>query len=85
MPEVNTRYEKAYNVLKHLQWNMVGSLLGYGIGLYLRYRRFQEFFDARSAPWYTELPLYGAPVAALIAVLGVVRLLLKRRMQKDAE
>ena len=77
--------KKVYNFLKLFQWAMIGSLLGRGIWLYLDFRRNPGLYEIRSAPWYTELLFQGAVTAALFLLLGILRLLLKRRMRKDAE
>ena len=60
-------------------WCAAGSFLAYGAYKYTDYKTHPEIYEAWSAPWYTGLLLYGAAVAAVMAVCLIALWWIRRK------
>lgn len=67
---------KLYNILKVSFFANIGVFLGRALYEMFWYRNHPEIYRMTSAPWYTNILIYGAFAALTAAALGAALLIL---------
>lgn len=67
-----------YKLLKNLICATAGLFSGYALYEILFYRNHPEIYAMNSAPWYTNILVYGAAALVICLVLGAVMWILKK-------
>ncbi|MBE6695041.1 MAG: hypothetical protein E7587_01160 [Ruminococcaceae bacterium] len=58
--------DKIRKFLKCFIFVELGSLFGKALADYIHYRRYPEFYEMMSAPWYTDILLSAVLTAAVV-------------------
>lgn len=74
--------KKLYNFLKLMFFANLGVFLGRALYEVLWYRNHPEIYAFTSAPWYTNILVYGVFALVVGAILGAALLLLAKKLQK---
>ena len=74
--------KKLCGLLKTAIWCLIGVFLGSTIYTALDYKAHPGLYAMNSAPWYTGIVLGAGVTAALVLVLLVILLVLKKRSGK---
>ena len=69
-----------YQALKTAPWCIIGLFLGEFIHTYYDYRAHPGLYETYSAPWYTGLLLHGFIYVILIAVMLLLRLIIRKKL-----
>ena len=77
--------KKAAEFFKLFLWASVGGFLGKTGSTYFFYRKNPGLPELVGRPWYAELKIPLLFTAAAVLVCILVRILLKKAMQKHAE
>lgn len=75
--------KKIYRLAKILFYSNIGAFIGRALYEVFWYRNHPEIYVMTSAPWYTNLLVYGIFAALIAAVLGAVLLILKKKINKQ--
>lgn len=75
------RMKKLDRILNIIMGALLGAFVGRGMGTVWDYHTHPEQYVAQSAPWYTDILVYG--LCTLIGVLScmVIKTIIKRRQQ----
>lgn len=80
---------EGYNAMKQINTLLnifIGSFIGVFIGrslhAYWFYKTHPDIYAHFSAPWYTDIILYGATSSVIIIVLLIAKFFVKRKMRK---
>lgn len=68
--------KKLYSILKILFFSNIGVFFGRTLVEVFWYRNHPEIFMLTSAPWYTNILVYGIFAALIAAALGAALLIL---------
>lgn len=71
--------KKARDFCKLFMWAAIGAFAGKALHGYFFYKKNPGLLDLMSAPWYAELLVPLIVTAAIVAVLIVIRVILKRK------
>ena len=71
-----------HQILNAVMFTFTGVFVGYGIYEYWHYRTYPKLYAMQSAPWYTGILLDGAVTLILLALCFLLKLLVKKKMQK---
>ena len=61
--------------------SFIGVFIGFGIYKFWHFKTYPNLYAMQSAPWYTELLLDGALVAALVVVCIILKLIIWRKLK----
>lgn len=61
--------------------SFIGVFIGFGIYKFWHFKTHPNLYAMQSAPWYTELLLYGALVAVLVVVCIILKLIIGRKLK----
>ena len=73
--------QKVNRLLTSLMLSLIGVFLGYSIYTWADYRTRPGLYALYSAPWYTQLLVYGACVLVLLAVLLAAKLVIRHLLR----
>lgn len=76
--------KKVYDFLGILIGVDIGVFLGRVIYTFWEYKTFPGLYAIQSAPWYTSILIYGCFTVVSVAVLLLVRWILRKRMERTA-
>lgn len=76
-----SRVKKLDRILNIIMGALLGAFVGRGMRTVWDYHTHPEQYVAQSAPWYTDILVYG--LCTLIGVLScmVIKIIIKRRQQ----
>ena len=60
--------------------SFIGVFIGFGIYKFWNFKTYPNLYVMQSAPWYTELLLYGALVAVVVVVCIILKLIIWRKL-----
>jgi len=72
--------KKLYDILRIVQWGFTGTFIGKSIYQYYDYKAHPALYAMRSAPWYLSIEIHAIFTLIIVAVLGIIRWLIKRKM-----
>lgn len=75
--------KKLYRFLKLMFFTNIGVFLGRALYEVNWYRNHPEIYAMNSAPWYTNILVYGITALAAAVILGIVLTVLKRILDKE--
>lgn len=55
----------------------VGVFIGHGIYKYWHYRKYSDLYVGYSAPWYTDILLYGVITLIVLAVCFILKMVFR--------
>lgn len=61
----------------------VGAFLGHGFYIYRNYQTNPALYIAQSAPWYAGILQYGGMTVLVVAVVIVVKLVIRRKTSRS--
>ena len=70
--------KKAREFCKLFMWASIGAFIGRALHVYFFYKKNPGLLELMSAPWYAELLIPLIITIAIVAVLIVIRVILKR-------
>ncbi len=70
--------KKAREFCKLFMWTSIGGFIGKALHVYFYYKKNPGLLELISAPWYAELLIPLTITVALVAVLIVIRVILKK-------
>lgn len=73
-----------YRLTKILFYSNIGVFIGRALYEVFWYRTHPDIYVMTSAPWYTNILVYGIFAALIAGVLGVVLLILKKIINKQS-
>ena len=73
--------QKVNRLLTILMFSLLGVFLGYSIYTCTDYRTRPGLYALYSAPWYTQLLIYGACVLVLLVVLLAAKLVIRHLLK----
>ncbi|XCP85621.1 hypothetical protein ABXS75_02105 [Roseburia hominis] len=73
--------KKLYDILRIFQWGFIGTFIGKSLYQYWDYKSHPALYAAQSAPWYLSIKIHGIFTAIIVAVILIVRWLIKRKMK----
>ena len=73
--------QKVNRLLAILMLSLIGVFLGYSIYTCADYRTRPSLYALYSAPWYTQLLVYGACVLVLLVVLLAAKLVIRHLLR----
>lgn len=77
--------KKLYQFLKLFFFANLGSFLGKVMYEAIWYRNHPEYYALTSAPWYTNILVYGVCALGIAVILGIILWLLKRKLDQNQE
>ena len=67
---------------KHRYWFIhTGIFIGAGIYKFWHFKTYPNLYAMQSAPWYTELLLYGSVVAVVVVVCVILKLIIWKNVK----
>lgn len=60
----------------------IGVFLGYSIFRFYDFKTHPERYIIQSAPWYTSVFLYGAITIVIVAVILLVKYIIRKKIEK---
>lgn len=75
--------KKIYGFLKIWFWANIGVFIGRALYEVIWYRTHPEIYELTSAPWYTNILVYGIFALLIALILGAILWILKRRISKE--
>ena len=73
--------QKVNRLLTILMLSLIGVFLGYSIYTCADYRTRPGLYALYSAPWYTQLLVYGVCVLVLLAILLAAKLVIRHLLK----
>lgn len=73
--------QKINRLLTILMLSLIGVFLGYSIYTCAYCRTRPDLYALYSAPWYTQLLVYGACVLVLLAILFAAKLVIRHLLR----
>ena len=73
--------QKVNRLLTILMFSLLGVFLGYSIYTCTDYRTRPGLYALYSAPWYTQLLIYGACVLVLLVILLAAKLVIRHLLK----
>lgn len=58
----------------------VGVFIGYGIYMFWDYKAHPGLYDMQSAPWYTNILVYGIFTIAIVMIAIIVKLIIRKKI-----
>ena len=68
--------------LKNFIFVELGAFLGKFLACFLHYRRYPEFYETMSSPWYTEVIFSAIFTAIIVAITLAVYIILGNAIKK---
>ena len=59
----------------------IGIFIGAGIYKFWHFKTYPNLYAMQSAPWYTELLLYGSMVAVVVVVCVILKLIIWKKLK----
>lgn len=73
--------QKVNRLLTILMLSLIGVFLGYSIYTCADYRTRPDLYALYSAPWYTQLLVYGTCVLVLLVILLAAKLVIRHLLK----
>ena len=61
--------------------SFIGIFIGAGIYKFWHFKTYPNLYAMQSAPWYTELLLYGSVVAVVVVVCVILKLIIWKKLK----
>ena len=61
--------------------SFIGVFIGFGIYKFWHFKTYPNLYAMQSAPWYTELLLYGSMVAVVVVVCVILKLIIWKKLK----
>ena len=61
--------------------SFIGIFIGAGIYKFWHFKTYPNLYAMQSAPWYTELLLYGSMVAVVVVVCVILKLIIWKKLK----
>ena len=61
--------------------SFIGVFIGFGIYKFWHFKTYPNLYAMQSAPWYTELLLYGSMVAVVVVVCIILKLIIWKKLK----
>ncbi len=74
--------KKVNNITTIVIYSFFGVFAGKGIFLFWDYNKRPELYAMTSAPWYTELILYGIVVGIVVTIAVLVKIFVRWKMKQ---
>lgn len=83
--EVLSVLKKLNYILNIVAGSFIGVFTGCGIYTFWDYRTHPGLYAMQSAPWYTGIFMDGIVILILLAVLIIVKLIIRKKIKSAAE
>ncbi len=70
---------KLYRMLKSMVCSFAGAFIGYSLYQYYHYKKNPGLYELQSAPWYTDILVFGASASVFIAVILIIMWLIRKK------
>lgn len=74
------RNEKLNNILNIVIILFVGVFIGYGIYMICDYKAHPGLYDMQSAPWYTNILVYGIFTIVILLIAIIIKLIIRKKI-----
>ena len=61
--------------------SFIGVFIGFGIYKFWHFKTYPNLYAIQSAPWYTELLLYGFMVAVVVVVCIILKMIIGKKLK----
>lgn len=75
-------WRRVNQILNILMGSIVGVFIGYSLYRYWEYKTHPELYVLYSAPWYTEVLLYGGVAAVILLMIMIVKLIIRKKRKE---
>lgn len=74
--------KKVNLILNIIMGAVVGVFIGHGIYVFWDFKTHPELYVVRSAPWYTDILVSGIEAAAVLAIVLIVKLVIRHKAKQ---
>lgn len=72
--------KKHNNILNIVIGLFVGVFIGYGIYMICDYKAHPGLYDMQSAPWYTNILVYGIFTIVILLIAIIIKLIIRKKI-----
>lgn len=63
-----------------LMASSIGVFIGHSLYTYWDYLKYPELYALQSAPWYTEIIIYGFLLVITLVIILILKVIIKRKI-----
>lgn len=79
---MGSRWKMLNGILDILIVSLIGAFAGYVIYICQDYRAHPGLYAMQAVPWYTGILCYGVFTIAFLAITGMIKLILWKKLKK---